>query len=640
MDRDFKQEEKNNGVLRLSFTAEEFSKALDEAFKRNAGNFEIQGFRKGKAPKQIVLAHYGEGILYDDAISYLVNPAYIEAIEELDINPVSQPELNVEKIGSKEGLEVVLSFDTEPEAKLGEYKGVKAVRPKDTVNEEDIENEIKRVQERNARLVPVEDEAAKEGDTVNIDFEGFKDGVAFDGGKGEGHDLELGSNSFIPGFEDQLVGAKAGDDVKVNVTFPEEYHAEDLAGADAVFEVKVNSIKRKELPKLDDAEIELSNSVGNDANFGPQRYIANRADHMHYVTTDKTKSILEELDGNLNKTELVNKEGSVCSFANLNGTNYVVGFYDMKLAEIYKVNSSTELEQITFFNDELYEDFPAQSPEHLEFKSSTDNSILDGFVITPPEFVPENKASYPAILAIHGGPKTAYGVIYNHEMQVWADAGYVVFYCNPHGSSGKGDVFSDIRGKYGEIDYQDILDFTEAVLEKYPAIDKNRLGVTGGSYGGFMTNWIITHTDMFKAAATQRSIYNWLSFYGTSDIGYYFATDQNKTTIDDADFIETLWNHSPMKFIDNAKTPTLIIHSDEDYRCPVEQAYQLHVALVDRDVDSKLVLFHGENHELSRSGKPQAREERLEQITSWMDKYLKNQDVSSDEMDACTIGFC
>lgn len=252
MDRDFKQEEKNNGVLRLSFTAEEFSNALDEAFKRNAGNFEIQGFRKGKAPKQVVLAHYGEGILYDDAISYLVNPAYIEAIEELDITPVSQPELNVEKIGSKEGLEVVLSFDTEPEAKLGEYKGVKAVRPKDTVDEEDIENEIKRVQERNARLVPVEDEAAKEGDTVNIDFEGFKDGEAFDGGKGEGHDLELGSNSFIPGFEDQLVGAKAGDDVKVNVTFPEEYHAEELAGAEAVFEVKVNSIKRKELPELDD----------------------------------------------------------------------------------------------------------------------------------------------------------------------------------------------------------------------------------------------------------------------------------------------------------------------------------------------------------------------------------------------------
>lgn len=252
MERDFKQEEKNNGVLRLSFTVEEFSKALDEAFKHNVANFEIQGFRKGKAPKQIVLAHYGEGVLYDDAISYLVNPAYIEAIEELDINPVSQPELNIEKIGSKEGLDVVLSFDTEPEAILGEYKGVKAVKPKDTVDEEDVENEIKRVQDRNARLVPVEDEGAVEGDTVNIDFEGFKDGEAFDGGKGEGHDLELGSNSFIPGFEDQLIGAKAGDEVKVNVTFPEEYHAENLAGADAVFEVKVNSVKRKELPELDD----------------------------------------------------------------------------------------------------------------------------------------------------------------------------------------------------------------------------------------------------------------------------------------------------------------------------------------------------------------------------------------------------
>lgn len=400
-----------------------------------------------------------------------------------------------------------------------------------------------------------------------------------------------------------------------------------------------NFEERKSI-KLDNTELDLGNSVGNDANYGPQKYVANRADHMQLVRTIGTKSVLDQFDSKLNKVEIVNKEGSLCSFAKLNGTNYVIGFYDMKLAEIYKVISNSELEQVSFFNDALYEDFPVQFPETLEFKSSSDETILDGFVITPPEFDFTSPDSYPAILAIHGGPKTAYGAIYNHEMQTWANAGYVVFYCNPHGSSGKGDIFSDIRGKYGDIDFADILDFTEAVLKNYPAIDKNRLGVTGGSYGGFMTNWIITHTDMFKAAATQRSIYNWLSFYGTSDIGYYFATDQNKTKIDDHDFIETLWDHSPMKYIDNAKTPTLIIHSDEDYRCPVEQAYQLHVALVDREVDSKLVLFHGENHELSRSGKPLAREERLEQITSWMNKYLKDQNNSSDEMDACAIGFC
>ena len=159
------------------------------------------------------------------------------------------------------------------------------------------------------------------------------------------------------------------------------------------------------------------------------------------------------------------------------------------------------------------------------------------------------------------------------------------------------------------------------VLETYPAIDQSKVGVTGGSYGGFMTNWIIGHTDRFACAATQRSISNWISFYGTSDIGMFFAEDQIHGNVSNNP--EKLWEHSPLKYADNIVTPTLFIHSDEDYRCPLEQGLQLYTAIVDKGVDTRFVLFHGENHELSRGGKPKHRVRRLEEITAWMEKYLK-----------------
>jgi dipeptidyl aminopeptidase/acylaminoacyl peptidase len=241
---------------------------------------------------------------------------------------------------------------------------------------------------------------------------------------------------------------------------------------------------------------------------------------------------------------------------------------------------------------------------------------VKGFVLMPKEYNPKKK--YPAILDIHGGPKTVYGQIYYHEMQVWASKGYLVFFANPTGSDGKGDLFSDIRGRYGEVDYEDLMDFTDLVIRKYP-VDKNNMFVTGGSYGGFMTNWIIGHTKRFKAAATQRSIANWLSFYGTSDIGYYFAKDQTGGhPIYD---LEKLWIQSPIKYLDAMETPLLIIHSDLDYRCPIEQAMQLFSLLREKGVTTRFVWFKGETHELSRSGKPHARIKRLEEITNWFDQF-------------------
>lgn len=258
-------------------------------------------------------------------------------------------------------------------------------------------------------------------------------------------------------------------------------------------------------------------------------------------------------------------------------------------------------------------------PEKLTFK--TDNEILiEGWVMKPVGF--KQGETYPAILNIHGGPKTAYGEVFFHEMQYWANEGYVVFFCNPRGSDGRGNAFADIRGKYGTIDYEDIMNFTDLVLEKYHFIDRDRLGVTGGSYGGFMTNWIIGHTHRFKAAASQRSISNWISKFGTTDIGYYFVDDQIAAT--PWNNFEKLWEHSPMKYADNVVTPTLFIHSDEDFRCWLPEGIQMFTSLKYHGVESKLCIFKGENHELSRSGKPKNRIRRLEEITKWFDKYLKN----------------
>jgi len=200
-----------------------------------------------------------------------------------------------------------------------------------------------------------------------------------------------------------------------------------------------------------------------------------------------------------------------------------------------------------------------------------------------------------------------------------------VFFCNPRGSDGRGDEFADIRGKYGTIDYQDLMKFTDLVLEKYPQIDKGRIGVTGGSYGGFMTNWLIGHTDRFQCAVSQRSISNWISKFGTTDIGYYFNADQIQST--PWDNMEKMWFHSPLKYADRAVTPTLFLHSEEDYRCWLAEGLQMFTALKYHGVDARFCLFRGENHELSRSGKPRHRVRRLEEMTNWFETYLKQTEI-------------
>ena len=215
----------------------------------------------------------------------------------------------------------------------------------------------------------------------------------------------------------------------------------------------------------------------------------------------------------------------------------------------------------------------------------------------------------------------AFGETFYHEMQAWASRGYFVFFCNPVGSDGRGNDFMFMRGKYATVDYDSLMTFVDTVLAKYPQIDQSRLAVTGGSYGGYMTNWIITHNNRFACAASQRSISNWLSFYGYSDLGYNFNVDQMNTTIFEG--ADKMWNVSPMKYAANIQTPTLFIHSDEDYRCPLSEGLQIYTSMVDRGIPTRMCIFKGENHELSRSGRPKHRMRRLNEITAWIEKYTK-----------------
>ncbi|MGN0181881.1 MAG: trigger factor [Candidatus Ornithomonoglobus sp.] len=244
--------EKNLSKLTFEVSAEEFDKAIDRAYNKNKSKFNIPGFRKGKAPKAVVYKMYGKAAFYDEALNDLLPEAYEAALKESGLEVVARPEFDVEEI--KEGEPVVYTalVTTKPEVKLGEYKGIKVAKIDYTVSDEDVEKDLEAARQKNARLVSVDDRAVQKGDIAVIDFEGFVDGVAFEGGKGEDYELEIGSDTFIPGFEDQLVGANVDDLVDVNVTFPEEYHAEDLKGKDAVFKVRINDIKVREIPELDD----------------------------------------------------------------------------------------------------------------------------------------------------------------------------------------------------------------------------------------------------------------------------------------------------------------------------------------------------------------------------------------------------
>ena len=229
-----------------------FNKAVEAVYQKQKGRIQLPGFRKGKAPRAMVEKMYGEGVFYEDAVNKIIPDEYDKAAEESGLDITSQPEFDIVQVGKNQPFIFTATVALKPEVKLGQYKGVEVEKRDVTVSDEAVEAEINKEREANARIIELEDGEVADGDIAVIDFEGFIDGVAFEGGKGEGHELEIGSHSFIDTFEEQLIGKKAGEDVEVNVTFPEDYHSEDLKGKAATFKVKINSVKKKELPELDD----------------------------------------------------------------------------------------------------------------------------------------------------------------------------------------------------------------------------------------------------------------------------------------------------------------------------------------------------------------------------------------------------
>ncbi|RSL32243.1 trigger factor [Salibacterium salarium] len=244
--------EGNQGVLTVEVDSETFDNALDQAFEKVKKQVNVPGFRKGKVPRKLFEQRFGVESLYQDAVDIVLPDAYSEAVQETNIDPVDQPQIDIEEIEKGKNLVFKATVTVKPEVELGEYKGLEVEEFDSSVSDEDVEEELNKLQEQQAELVVVEEGEVQEGDTIVMDFKGFVDGEAFEGGEAENYSLEIGSGQFIPGFEEQLVGMTAGEEKDITITFPEEYHSEDLAGKEAVFSVKLHDIKRKELPEFDD----------------------------------------------------------------------------------------------------------------------------------------------------------------------------------------------------------------------------------------------------------------------------------------------------------------------------------------------------------------------------------------------------
>ena len=364
----------------------------------------------------------------------------------------------------------------------------------------------------------------------------------------------------------------------------------------------------------------LHPAIGSDCRLGRTRLAKVCGDEIYYLATIRNSVWLMKMDGSGARTPVIREEGSVDDFdlCEEEGDILAVCLYDGTLQDLYAFDKKGEKRRkVSGLNTEILKGKYVAECERVSFQFQ--DYDLDGWVLKPMDYDPSK--SYPGILDIHGGPKVAFGETFYHEIQAWASRGYFVFFCNPVGSDGRGNDFMFMRGKYATVDYDSLMTFVDTVLEKYPQIDQSRLAVTGGSYGGYMTNWIITHNNRFACAASQRSISNWLSFYGYSDLGYNFNVDQMNTTIFEG--ADKMWNVSPMKYAANIQTPTLFIHSDEDYRCPLSEGLQIYTSMVDRGIPTRMCIFKGENHELSRSGRPKHRMRRLNEITAWIEKYTK-----------------
>lgn len=373
-----------------------------------------------------------------------------------------------------------------------------------------------------------------------------------------------------------------------------------------------------ELTLLLENEYSIGSAMGSDVYLGSNALCNVYDDHFVFVQTKGQKDAVMELDEEGIMRSLITVSGSIQAVIRKGDQLWMIAMLEQNLPELFCVDlNENQLQKISTLNELVLKDYYVAKPQPITIFAG--DSTVEGWVLIPQNIDLSKK--YPAILDIHGGPKMAYGEVFFHEMQYWVSQGYFVLYCNPRGSDGKGNDFAELRGQYGTIDYTDIMNFVDEVLRQYPCIDQARLGVTGGSYGGFMTNWIIGHTNRFAAAASQRSIANWISLICYADIGFTF--DQDQVGANPWSDLQKVWDQSPLQFADRATTPTLFIHSFEDYRCVLQEGMQMYNALIYHGTEAKMCLFKKESHGLSRIGKPKHRVRRLKEITAWMDQHLK-----------------
>jgi dipeptidyl aminopeptidase/acylaminoacyl peptidase len=351
----------------------------------------------------------------------------------------------------------------------------------------------------------------------------------------------------------------------------------------------------------------IGNSLNSDSRMGMGKSLKWWGDSLYFLINDSGESVIYLYK--LKDRKIIRH------FSN----NMGIDFFILSDSGIYSISQKINEPQEIYLNKKKITNFNSSfnnlpKPNKFHFNSS-DGEKVQGWILLNP------RNGSPTILEIHGGPKTLYGESFMFEFFLLYYSGFNVIFMNPRGSDGYSEKFAlDIRGKYGERDYMDIMEGLEYCINEFN-LDKEKLGITGGSYGGFMTNWIIGHSKIFKAAVTQRSISNQISFFGTSDIGPEFNGDQIGGT--PFENIYHYWEKSPLKYVKNVETPLLIIHSDEDYRCPIEQAYQLFTSLKFFGKNVEMAIFPGENHDLSRSGRPNHRTRRLELIEGWFKKYLQ-----------------
>jgi len=366
---------------------------------------------------------------------------------------------------------------------------------------------------------------------------------------------------------------------------------------------------------IDSVDRNKANTLNSDVRakaHGPHTVVWEKG-MIYYIQAEGGSAHLyrRALDG---KPELVVGGDRSVEGYDVRGENVAYVSMDETHPEELFVKRATEV-RLTSFNVDLHRNVNIIPSNHFSFRAS-DGQDVEGWVM-----LPGGSGKCPGVLYIHGGPKTSFGHSFMHEFQAFAGRGYAVIFINPRGSDGYSEEFADIRGRYGTRDYDDLMEGLDAALKLFPRIDGSRLGVAGGSYGGYMTNWVVCHTDRFRAAVTDRSISNWVTMWTVSDIGPHFTTDQIGG--DPWTNEEKLLSDSPLRYASRVRTPLLLVHSLEDYRCPFPEGIQLYTALKYMKRTAELVLFPGENHDLSRTGKPRHRVARLNHYLRWFDRYLK-----------------